>query len=111
MATITFDTLKFVHRLKDSGIPEGQAEALAEVFKEVSGEAELATKRDIERLEGKIEHEMTRLENKVEHEVTRLESKLEKLDLRLSAEMTLIKWMLGILLAGVLSLILKAFFH
>ncbi len=32
MAAITFDTLEFVHRLEDSGIPEQQAEAISEAF-------------------------------------------------------------------------------
>lgn len=50
MATITFDTHKFVRKLKESGLPEGQAEAIADAFKEAQGEAELATKRDIEDL-------------------------------------------------------------
>jgi hypothetical protein len=47
MATITFDTLKFVHRLRDAGFPEGQAEAIAEAFKDASGEADLVTKTDL----------------------------------------------------------------
>ncbi len=51
MTAITFDTLKFVHRLRESGIPETQAEAIAEAFKDASGGAELATKADITRLE------------------------------------------------------------
>jgi hypothetical protein len=37
----------FVHRLRESGIPETQAEAIAEAFRDASGEAELATKDDI----------------------------------------------------------------
>jgi len=81
MASITFDTLKFVRRLKDSGIPEAQAEAVAEAFKEASGEAELATKQDIERLE-----------------------------LRMDGEFRLVKWMLGATFAGIVALILKSFF-
>ena len=71
MANITFDTLKFVRRLKDSGIPEAQAEAVAEASKEASGEAELATKQDIERLE-----------------------------LRMDGEFRLVKWMLSATFAG-----------
>lgn len=47
MATITFDTHKFVRTLKESGVPENQAEAISEAFKEAQGEAELATKADI----------------------------------------------------------------
>jgi len=81
MASITFDTLKFVRRLKDSGIPEAQAEAVAEAFREASGEAELASRQDIERLE-----------------------------LRMDSEFRLVKWMLSATFAGVVALILKGFF-
>jgi len=88
MATITFDTHKFVRRLQEAGFEEKQAEAISEAFKEASGEAELATKRDIERLEARF----------------------EKLETKLSGEMTLLKWMLGILLGGVIALVMKAFF-
>ncbi len=42
MSTITFDTHK------DAGVPESQAEAFSEAFKEAQGEADLATKRDID---------------------------------------------------------------
>ena len=48
MATITFDTLKCVRKLKDAGVPENQAEAISEAFKDAQGEAELATKHDID---------------------------------------------------------------
>ncbi len=47
MATITFDTLKFVRTLKAAGVPENQAEAISEAFKDAQGEAELATQNDI----------------------------------------------------------------
>jgi len=56
--------------------------------KEAQGEAEIATKRDIERLEAKLD--------------TRFE--------RIDGELRLNRWMLGLMLAGVVSLILKAFF-
>jgi len=47
MTTITFDTHKFIRTLKDAGVPEIQAEAFSEAFKDAQGEAELATQRDI----------------------------------------------------------------
>ncbi|MBF0177608.1 MAG: DUF1640 domain-containing protein [Magnetococcales bacterium] len=49
MTTITSDTLKFVRRLKDAGIPENQAEAISEAFKGAheSRSDELATKEDL----------------------------------------------------------------
>ena len=50
MTAITFDTHKFVRRLKEAGLPETQAEAIADAFRDAQGEAELATKHDIETL-------------------------------------------------------------
>lgn len=88
MATITFDTLKFVETLKAHGLPEEQAKGIAEAFRDATGEAELATKRDLK--EARLE----------------IDTKFE----RVFGELTLIKWMLGILLGGVVALVLKAFF-
>jgi hypothetical protein len=51
MATVTFDTLKFVETLKSSGIPEEQAKALARAFSEAQESAQLATKADLRELE------------------------------------------------------------
>ena len=50
MATITFDTHKFIRTLKAAGVPESQAEAFSDAFKDAQGEAEIATKRDIDDL-------------------------------------------------------------
>ncbi|MDD2734515.1 MAG: hypothetical protein PHF56_11290 [Desulfuromonadaceae bacterium] len=59
MSTITFDTLKFVTRLKDSGLSEFQAIAITEAFREAHGEAEVATKADVRELELKFEARMS----------------------------------------------------
>lgn len=47
MSTITFDTLKFTRRLKESGLPDKQAEAIADAFRDAQSEAELATRQDL----------------------------------------------------------------
>lgn len=88
MSAITFDTHKLVRKLEEAGFDPRQAEAVADAFREAQGEAELATKRDIERLEAKLD--------------TRFE--------RQDGELRLNRWMLGLMLAGVVSLILNAFF-
>lgn len=54
MATISFDTHKFIRTLKESGIPENQAEAIAEAFQTAHLEAELATKTDLRELEYRL---------------------------------------------------------
>ena len=80
MATVTFDTLKFVERLKAGGVPEAQAKAEAEALVTAFSEAmdsQLTTKSDINRLE---------------------------------RELLVVKWMVGLVLGGILTLILKAFF-
>jgi len=87
MATITFDTLKFVRRLKAAGVSEQHAEAEAEALAEVFSEAldiQLATKADSARLEGELK--------------------------LINGELKLIKWMLGLVIGGISVLILKTFF-
>ena len=87
MASITFDTLKYVERLKAAGVPEAQAKAESEALRDVLAEATdntLATKSDIERIERKL----------IEHD----------------GEFKAIKWMLGIIVGGVVMLVLRAFF-
>jgi len=34
MTSVTFDTLKFVEKLKTSGMPDAEAKAIAEAFRE-----------------------------------------------------------------------------
>ena len=119
MAAIAFDTLKFANRLKQAGVPPQQAEAEAAAFAEVLEISfkELVTKedlrltkeelrRDLKDLEMRMEAKMDRLDAKID----KLEAKVDRLDTRLTGELTLVKWMLGLLLGGVLALILKAFF-
>lgn len=83
MATIQFDTLKFARRLKSAGVPDAQAEAQADALAELfaSGTDQLATKAD-----------------------------LNAVEVKLTGDIKLLRWMMGLLLAGVGSLVLKAFF-
>lgn len=55
MRAITFDTLKFVRTLKAAGVPENQAEAFSEAFKDAQNDAEIATKHDLKELELRLE--------------------------------------------------------
>ena len=161
MATVTFDTLKFVETLKEAGVPEPQAKAFSTAVQESQEAADLATKADLreyesvirgdlEKLETGLRHEMSELETGLRHEMSELEAglrhemnelktglrhemneletslrheigdlhhEIKELELRIDTrfekvhgEMLLTKWMLGLLLAGVASLVLKAFF-
>ena len=54
MSSITPDTHKFIRRLREAGISEKQAEAIAEAFLESNLEAEIATKTDLRELEYRL---------------------------------------------------------
>ena len=54
MTATTFDTHKFVRRLKEAGLPEMQAEAIADAFRDAQGEADLVTKVDLRELEYRL---------------------------------------------------------
>jgi CHASE3 domain sensor protein len=90
MTTITFDTLELVDKLKIAGIPQAQAEAVVRVIAEAQDG--LVTKHDITEAKNEIKADMN----------VRFE--------RIDGELKLNRWMLGVLLAGVISLVLKAFF-
>ncbi len=70
MATITFDTHKFVRKLQDAGFNEKQAEGLTDAMRSAIDESELVTKKDLQ---------------------------IELAPIK--ADLNLVKWMLGALIA------------
>lgn len=98
MAAITFDTLKFVEKLKAAGISDAQAKAESEALQGVLAEildSQLATQTDLIKLERRLDS---------------IDAKIDRLDTRMSGELTLLKWMMGLVLGGILALVLRAFF-
>lgn len=88
MTTITFDTHKFVKDLESAGVPPLQAEAFVRAQQEILSQAldsTLETRSDIERVERKL--------------------------IEFEGEFKAIKWMLGIIVGGVIVLVLRAFFQ
>jgi hypothetical protein len=76
--------------MRDAGFEEKQAESPADA----SGEAELATKRDLELLRSDLRVGLDRIERKlIEHD----------------GEFKLVKWMLGVVAGGIVALLLKSF--
>jgi len=75
MTTVTFDTHQFIRTIQASGIPENQAEAIAEAFRVAQTNAEMATKGDL----GELEYRLKSAIN---------ESKVD-----------IIKWVAGLMLA------------
>jgi len=81
VATITFDTHKFVRKLEAAGLSTQQAETIADTFKEAQGEADLVSKKDLQ---------------------------IELAPIK--SDLLLLKWMIGLVLGGIVALILRALF-
>ncbi len=83
MNTVTFDTYRFINRLKDAGVPEAQAEARAEALAEAfhSTGSNLIT-----------------------------DAKLERKLAPLKTDLTLLKGMAGVIIAGLITVIAKLLF-
>ena len=110
MAAVTFDTLKFVETLKEARVPEPQAKAFSTAVQESHEAADLATKADLREYESVIRGDLEKLETGLRHEMGDLRHEIKALELRIHGEMLLLKWMIGLLIAQVASLILKLFF-
>jgi hypothetical protein len=63
-------------------VPEEQAKAMSEAFRDATGVADLATKRDLKDTE------------------SRIEARIDKLDTRRGGELMPVKWMLGVIIAA-----------
>ncbi len=96
MVAVTFDTFKFVRRLKDAGIPENQAEAISEAIKETHTNQfeEMAAKRDLKELEGQLSTKADMA--KVEVQVLELKRDIKELEYRMTIR-------LGLMLVAVAS--------
>jgi|GEM_PF-3004742 len=86
MATVTFDAL------------EGFAKTAQE-----------ASVRATSELDSKTEKALIKLDGKVENLVLGLRKDMENLDQRMTARFTLLQWMLGALITGMLGLLIRAF--
>ena len=87
MTTVTFDTLKFANKLKSAGVPDKQAEAEAEAISEAL-EVNLKDLVTKEYLDVKFQQELAPVRT----------------------DLAVLKWMMGILIAGVMSIVIKTFF-
>ena len=90
MTTITFDMLELVDKLKIAGFDQKQSETVIRVIAEAQDG--LVTKHDLTEAKNEIKSDMN----------VRFE--------RIDGELKLNRWMLGVLLAGVLSIVIRSFF-
>lgn len=96
------DTLKLAQSMERRGVRRDEAEAIAESL----GEA----MRD--EIGGRFERVDSRFD-RVDSRLDRVDERLNRVDQRLAvvdSDLRLLKWMVGLIIAGVASLVLRAFF-
>lgn len=59
MTAIPFDTLKFAQTLREAGVNDKQAEAIAAAVRDAHASTDAATKQDIRELELRLKHDLT----------------------------------------------------
>jgi len=72
MATVTFDTFKFVETLKEAGVPEPQTKAFSTAVQESHEAADLATKADLREYRSAIRGDLEKLDIGLRHEISDL---------------------------------------
>jgi UDP-N-acetylenolpyruvoylglucosamine reductase len=92
MTAITFDAHQFIKDLQAKGFQAEQAEGISDALKNVLVVAEIATTKDIKEVETTLRHD------------------IQELRLEFKAEIAPLKWGIGICAAGIVSLVVKAFF-
>jgi len=88
MAAVTFNTHELIKSLEKAGLNEKQAEAITTGILKSHDSADLATKGDLREMELRIDKKLTEMKG----------------------ESTLIRWMLGLIMAGIAGLMIKSFF-
>jgi tetrahydromethanopterin S-methyltransferase subunit G len=73
---------------------KAESEALQGVLAEAL-DSQLATKNDLIKLDRRLDG---------------IDAKIDRMDAKMSGELTLLKWMLGILIASIMSIVIKTFF-
>ena len=109
MASVNFDTLKFVNRLKEGGFSKEQAEAELLALKDALGEvvdSQLVSKAEI--LDTKAD--FTRLENATKTDIASIQASIKADFARIESKLVLLQWMLGLVIVVSVIPILKSLF-
>uniref|UniRef100_A0A1A9VZ47 DUF1640 domain-containing protein n=1 Tax=Glossina brevipalpis TaxID=37001 RepID=A0A1A9VZ47_9MUSC len=99
MGQVAFDTQEFVETLENAGLPKDQAKAISIAVRKSHEVADVATTRDLEDVRKDLTFQITDVRKDLQLEMAGIRS-----------EQKLIRWMLSALIAGMISLIIKAFF-
>jgi hypothetical protein len=104
---MALDTLKVAKRLREAGFSEPQAEAVVAVVQDATGDAELATKRDLTDLATELRTELHTVHAALQREMRemelRLEAKIEAMGIKIEAMgATIMNRVFGLILGAIL---------
>lgn len=105
---VSFDTLEVVEELISAGFTEAQARGISFALKTVQEVSlkDFATKADLNAVKSELQGEIRKLSERMTQENAKLSDRITVLE----GKITLLHWMVALMFAGVLSLVMKAFF-
>lgn len=118
MSAELFDTLKYAEALEQAGFSDAQARAIARGSRDSLKFDELATKTDLRELAAATKSDLRELAVATKADIAAVKADIREVETKLrvdiadvKAEQKIIRWGMALILAGVVSLVLKAFFH
>ena len=108
MTTAVFDTLKASDTLKAAGIEAKQAEAIVHTMAGAF-EDTVATKSDVAAVRSDLKTEIAGVKVDVKADIAAVRADMDKLEASIRGDISLLKWMIGVVLACVAFPILKSF--
>ncbi len=91
MNALSFDTLRFAKRMQEAGLPQPQAEALAEALSDAVHDT-VATKADIEKAVAELRGEIADLRTEQRGDIASLRTEMR------DQQVSMIKWLVPLLL-------------
>jgi len=124
MGAVAFNTYDFVKSLTDAGIEEEQAAAISAGILRAHEIADLATKADLRELQAQTKADLRELQaqnkaelQEVKADLQEVKAEMREMELRIDKKLTemkgesiLVRWMLGLIMAGIAALMIKSFF-
>jgi len=107
MAAVMFDTQKFVKRLQKAKFSPEQAEAQSEAMREVLETAFASHAKEQQEISVRVVND---LDSKTEKALMTFRGDVNERFAEIKGELTLLRWMLGVLITGVAGLLVRAFF-
>jgi len=121
MSVVAFDTYAFVKRLTSAGMPETQAEVLADeqmrmiddrlVTKADLRELAVATKADLRELAAATKADLKETESRLDAKIAEVKADFRTEIAPVKADALLLKWIMGFVLAFQVGIFAKLFMH